>query len=139
LSQFSQSVYGSSTSHSSYKASSSPSSLLQTNGSHLQERFGISSLSGEELTSNFFDLVLNYSQFHSTWSAANDACTAPTMERGKVPITIMVAIDIAFVLAMFLGLLRLCDRDGGMFGLLRLLWNQVRWWQFLVGAVLSIR
>jgi hypothetical protein len=61
------------------------------------------------------------------------------MERDKVPLTIMVVIDIAFVLAMFVGLLRLRDRGGGMFGLVRLLWKQVRWWQFLVAAVLSIR
>ena len=51
----------------------------------------------------------------------------------------MVAIDIALVLAMFVGLLRLRDRGGGMFGLARLLWKQVRWWRFLVDAVLSIR
>jgi hypothetical protein len=61
------------------------------------------------------------------------------MERDKVPLTIMVVIDIALVLAMFLGLLRLRDRGGGMFGIVRLLWKQVRWWQFLVAAVLSTR
>ncbi len=61
------------------------------------------------------------------------------MERDKVPLTVMVVIDIALILAMFLGLLRLRDRGGGMFGLVRLLWKQVRWWQFLVAAVLSIR
>jgi len=61
------------------------------------------------------------------------------MERDKVPLTTMAVIDVALVLAMFLGLLRLRDRGGGMFGLVRLLWKQVRWWQFLVAAVLSIR
>ncbi len=60
------------------------------------------------------------------------------MERDKVPLTVMVVIDIALILAMFLGLLRLRDRGGGMFGLVRLLWKQVGWWQFLVAAVLSI-
>jgi len=83
--------------------------------------------------------VLNCSQLHSEWSSRSDACTPPTTERDKVPLTIMAVIDIALVLAMFLGLLRLRDRSGGIFGLARLLWKQVRWWQFLVAGVFSIR
>jgi len=74
-------------------------------------------------------------RLRSVWSAGNDACTPPTMERDKVPLTIMVVIDIALVLAMFLGLLRLRDRGGGMFGLVRLLWKQgVIWLFFCTGT-----
>ena len=56
------------------------------------------------------------------------------MERDKVPVTVMVCIDVALVVAMFIGLLRLRGRVGGLFGLVRLLWKQVRWWQFLVAV-----
>jgi len=51
----------------------------------------------------------------------------------------MAVMDVALGLAMFVGLLRLRDRSGGIFGLARLLWKQVRWWQFLVAGVFSIR
>ena len=44
----------------------------------------------------------------------------------------MLAADILLVLIMLLGLLRLRDRAGGMFGLALLLWKQVRWWPVLV-------
>jgi len=60
------------------------------------------------------------------------------MGRDKVPLTIMLSIDTVFILAMFLGLLRLRGRGGDMFGLVRVLWKQVRWWKLLVAAVLSL-
>jgi hypothetical protein len=60
------------------------------------------------------------------------------MERDKLVIIIMLAADILLVLTMFLGLLRLRDRAGGLFGLARLLWKQVRSCHFLRVVVISI-
>lgn len=62
----------------------------------------------------------------------------PNMERDKLAFIITFAVDIALVLTMFLGLLRLRGRGGGMFGLARLLWKQVRPWQLPVARVFSI-
>jgi hypothetical protein len=49
------------------------------------------------------------------------------MESNKLVVVVMLAADILLVLTMLLGLLRSRDRSGGMFGLARLLWKQVRW------------
>jgi hypothetical protein len=49
------------------------------------------------------------------------------MERDKTALIIMLTTDLALVFIMFLGLFRLRGRGGGMFGLGRLLWKQVRW------------
>jgi len=74
-------------------------------------------------------------ELHSTWSPQTGGCTPPTMERDKVPVTVMVCIDVALVVAMFIGLLRLRGRVGGLFGLVRLLWKQgVIWFLFATGA-----
>jgi hypothetical protein len=48
------------------------------------------------------------------------------MESNKLSVVVMLAADILLVLTMLLGLLRSRDRSGGMFGLARLLWKQVR-------------
>jgi len=52
------------------------------------------------------------------------------MERDKTALITLLTIDVALVSIMFLGLLRLRGRGGGMYGIVRLLWKQVRWWQF---------
>ena len=52
------------------------------------------------------------------------------MERDKNAFVTLLTIDLALVSIMFLGLLRLRGRGGGMFGIARLLWKQVKWWQF---------
>jgi hypothetical protein len=57
---------------------------------------------------------------------------APNIESNKLALIVMLAADILLVLIMLHGLLRLRDRAGGMFGLVRLLWKQVRWWPVLV-------
>jgi hypothetical protein len=49
------------------------------------------------------------------------------MESNKLVVVVMFAADVLLVLTMLLGLLRSRDRSGGMFGLARLLWKQVRW------------
>lgn len=76
--------------------------------------------------------MLNCLQLRSTWSLEFGACNVANAERDKVAILIMCVIDVTVVLVMFVGLLRLRGRGGGMLELGRLLWKQVRWWQFLV-------
>ena len=49
----------------------------------------------------------------------------PNMESNKLAVTAMFMADIVLVLIMFIGLLRLRGRGGGMFDLGRLLWKQV--------------
>jgi hypothetical protein len=60
------------------------------------------------------------------------------MQRGKIALIGMFTTDLALVIIMFLGLLRLRGRGGGMYGLGLLLWKQVRWCQFAITMVLSI-
>lgn len=53
----------------------------------------------------------------------------PNMERDKLAFIIMFVTDIVLVSIMFLGLIRVRGRGGGMLGLGSLLWKQVRlWW-----------
>jgi hypothetical protein len=40
--------------------------------------------------------------------------------------------DIALLIIMLIGLIRLRLEAGGVFVLERVLWNQVRWWQLLL-------
>ena len=49
------------------------------------------------------------------------------MESNKHVIIAISAADALLILTMLLGLLRSRDRAGGLFGLARLLWKQVRW------------
>jgi len=85
-----------------------------------------------------FYFVLNCVQLRSEWLPGFDTCTLPNMERDKLAYIITFAIDLTLVLIMFLGLLRLRGRGGGMFGLARLLWKQVRPWQLSEAEVFSI-
>ena len=48
------------------------------------------------------------------------------MESNKIALISMLTTDLSLVFIMFLGLFRLYGRGGGMFGLGRLLWKQVR-------------
>ena len=50
----------------------------------------------------------------------------PNMESNKLAVIVMLSADILLVLIMLLGLLRLRDRAGSLFGLAPLLWKQVR-------------
>jgi len=61
-----------------------------------------------------------------------DTCNLPDMERNKIALISRLTTHLALVFIMFLGLLRLRGRGGGMFGLGLLLWKQVRWCQFVV-------
>lgn len=61
----------------------------------------------------------------------------PNIESNKLVIIVMLAADIFLLLIMLLGLLRLRDRAGGMFGLVLLLWKQVRRWPVLVAQAVN--
>jgi hypothetical protein len=72
--------------------------------------------------------VLNHSQLRSTWRPGDQAdqdCAPPNIESNKRAIIAMFVADILLLLTMLLGLHRLRDRAGGMFGLAHLLWKQV--------------
>ena len=70
--------------------------------------------------------MLNHSQLRSTWLFGDQGCTLPNIKSNKLAIITMFVADILLLLTMLLGLHRLRDRAGGMFGLARLLWKQVR-------------
>jgi len=79
--------------------------------------------------------IQGISQLRSEWLPGFDTCMLPNMERDKLAFIITFAIDLTLVLTMFLGLLRLRGRGGGMFGLARLLWKQgVIWLLFATGT-----
>jgi len=52
----------------------------------------------------------------------------PNMEHDKLALIIMFVTNVVLVFIMFLGLIRLRGRGGGVFGLGSLLWKQVRLW-----------
>jgi len=58
------------------------------------------------------------------------------MESGVLNLVAMLVTDIALLLIMFVGLIRLRLQGGLKFGLIQLLWKQV-WSWFLLAAVLS--
>jgi hypothetical protein len=60
------------------------------------------------------------------------------MKHDKVANLALLTIDSLLVLMMFVGLFRLRNPGEGMYGLGRLLWQQVRWRPFLVVVVFSI-
>jgi hypothetical protein len=43
--------------------------------------------------------------------------------------------DIVLLVTMLIGLLRMRVQAGSTFGLARILWNQVRWWQFTAATL----
>jgi hypothetical protein len=104
------------------------------NEKDLQILFGIRCRTGKQpIQDVFLDFfLLNRLQLRSSWIPGFDTCNTANAERDKVAILIMFAIDVIVVLVMFVGLLRLRGQGGGMLELGRLLWKQVRWWQFLV-------
>jgi len=77
-------------------------------------------------------VIEGVTRLRSAW--LSDGCVPPNMERDKLTIIVMLAADILLVLTMFLGLLRLRDRAGGLFGLARLLWKQGVMWLFIAFA-----
>jgi hypothetical protein len=90
--------------------------------------FDTSCLTGEGLIQHVLPVlvVFNCSQLHSAWSYHLNACSPPSVWRDKLALMTMLALEVTLVFVMFLGLLRLRGRGGGMFGLGRLLWKQVK-------------
>jgi hypothetical protein len=57
------------------------------------------------------------------------------MQSNKINIIAQLTSDVILLLIMVAGLLRL-RLEIGDFGLGRILWNQVRWWRFLLALIL---
>ena len=57
-------------------------------------------------------------------------------EATKLNVAISLITDVVLLLIMLAGLIRLRLRGGGALGLGRMLWNQVRWWPFLLALLL---
>jgi hypothetical protein len=60
------------------------------------------------------------------------------LESSKPAIIGVLVTDIVLLLTMLIGLLRMRLKAGGAFGLARILWKQVRWWQFSLTVVPQI-
>ncbi|KAH9964977.1 hypothetical protein BC827DRAFT_903995 [Russula dissimulans] len=73
-------------------------------------------------TTSFF--IHGTTQIRSEWVPDNLACGEPNTESNKLAITAMPVTDIALLLIMLIGLLRIRYRGGGKFNLGRLLWKQ---------------
>jgi len=87
----------------------------------------------------FTFLIEGITQLRSTWQVEpSDHCTLPNIESNKLAIIAMFVADILLLLTMLLGLHRLRDRAGGMFGLAHLLWKQgVIWLLIATGSGLT--
>jgi hypothetical protein len=60
-------------------------------------------------------------------------------KENKPNIILTLITDVALLLVVLIGLLRLLHGSGGSFALGRLIWNQVGWGRFLFAAVLSVQ
>jgi len=86
----------------------------------------------------FTFLIEGITQLRSTWRPGNRDCAPPNIESNKLAIIAMFVADILLLLTMLLGLHRLRDRAGGMFGLAHLLWKQgVIWLLIATGSGLT--
>ena len=54
----------------------------------------------------------------------------------KLTVVSSLVTDVALLLIMLTGLLRLRLKAGGALSLGRILWNQVQWWQFSLAVIL---
>jgi hypothetical protein len=74
------------------------------------------------------------------WSDKSHSCVATNPHSNKINIIVSLVSDVVLLLIMLVGLLhqRIEISKFGNFGLGRLLWNQVRWWQFLLALDLLI-
>jgi hypothetical protein len=69
------------------------------------------------------------------WSDESNSCVILNPDSSKINIIAGLICDGLLLLIMLVGLLRL-RLDIGVFGLGRILWNQVRWWRFLLAVIL---
>jgi hypothetical protein len=75
-------------------------------------------------------------QLRATWSDEASTCVLLNPESSKPNIISSLVTDVVLLLIMLMGLLRSGISKGGAFGVGRMLWNQVRWWQFLLAVIL---
>jgi hypothetical protein len=75
-------------------------------------------------------------QLRATWSDEKRTCVLLNAATSKPNIISSLVTDVILLLIMLVGLLRLRFEKGGAFGVGRMLWNQVRWWQFLLAVSL---
>ncbi|KAH9964976.1 hypothetical protein BC827DRAFT_903817 [Russula dissimulans] len=73
-------------------------------------------------TASFF--IYGITHLHSEWDPNELGCGNPQTESNKLAITAMPITDIALLLIMLIGLLRIGLRGGGKFSVGRLLWKQ---------------
>ena len=57
------------------------------------------------------------------------------VKTNRISTVAILFTDIALLLIMLIGLLRMRLEAGGSFRLGRILWNQVRWWQCALSAI----
>jgi hypothetical protein len=69
------------------------------------------------------------------WSDESSSCVLTNMRTNKLNIIISLTSDVVLLLIMLVGLLRL-RLEIAEFGLGRVLWNQVRWWRYLLALIL---
>jgi len=74
--------------------------------------------------SNASCLIYGTTQISAEWVPSEITCGTPNTQSNKLAITAMPVTDIALLLIMLIGLLRLRHRGGGRFDLGRLLWKQ---------------
>jgi hypothetical protein len=69
------------------------------------------------------------------WSDESNSCVLTDPRSFKINLIAEIASDVVLLLIMLVGLLRL-RLEIREFGLGRILWNQVRWWRFLLAVML---
>jgi hypothetical protein len=79
---------------------------------------------------HFFCILIYWAdsfKIHSTWLPTKNVCTPEDAESNKSAFIVTFATDVALILIMLVGLLRLRNASGGWFDLGRVLWKQVSW------------
>ncbi|KAH9962362.1 hypothetical protein BC827DRAFT_1383522 [Russula dissimulans] len=79
---------------------------------------------GKSLSSGSSGHTRSLTNISAEWVPSEFGCGMPNTESNKLAITAMPVTDIALLLVMLIGLLRLRHRGGGRFDLGRLLWKQ---------------
>jgi len=86
-------------------------------------------------------IIRSIVQAHSSWFSDGSltGCIPPSIQSQKIAMIVLFVTDLTLISIMFLGLLHLRDRSGGMFGIGIVLWKQgVIWICFASGAQLIL-
>ncbi|KAH9984322.1 hypothetical protein BJV74DRAFT_587430 [Russula compacta] len=86
-------------------------------------------------TTNVIGMIVGIVRIRSAWEPTQRVCYTLNMESQKFNIVISLANDIALLLIMVVGLLRLRYHSDGAFKLGRLLWKQGVMWLLIATAV----